>query len=146
MSCTFAQLRTAVSTKVLTVAGMHLTNFPPGYFLRMQNTIAHKAFVVSLRTSTDSNERQRLPVGIYLTTTVEVQYAYRLRPMDIYPTDYDASLNLEEQIIRAVLGSYSGIQAGIELRYNRSTRTVVDSLEYMVHALEFTALHTLPTS
>ena len=142
MSCTLPQLRAAVATQVLTVSGMTLTRFPPGYFLRMQNTLAHKAFIVSLRSST-SNERQRSPSNLYLQTTVEIQYAFRLRPKDVYPTDYDSSLTLEQDIIKAIIGSYSGIQNGITIRYVRSSRSVVESLEYMIHNLEFTAHHTI---
>jgi hypothetical protein len=142
MSCSLPQLRAAVATQVLTVAGMTLTRFPPGYFTRMQNTLAHKAFVVSLRSST-SNERQRSPTNIYLQTTVEIQFCHRLRPKDVYPTDYDASLTLEQDIIKAVIGSYAGVQNGITIRYIRSARSVVESLEYMIHNLEFTAHHTI---
>jgi len=143
MSCSLPQLRAAVTTQVLTVNGMHLSRFPPAYFLRMQNTLAHKAFIVSLRSSSQA-ERQRSPTLIYLDTLVEVEFAHRLRPKDVYPTDYDLSLTLEQEIIKAILGSYNGIQAGITIRFIRATRSVVESLEYMVHRLEFTAHHTLP--
>tara|TARA_A100001011_G_scaffold392231_1_gene479370 strand:+ start:1331 stop:1768 length:438 start_codon:yes stop_codon:yes gene_type:complete len=145
MSCTFAQLRAAITTKVSGVTGFNLTRFPPGYFARMQNTIAHKAFLVNIRTSQDAPERQRR-AGIYLNTTVIVEFAFRLRPKDVYPTDYDAALDAEEDVIRAVLSSFSGVQAGIEIRYNRSSRLVVDSLEYQIHTLEFTARHVLPNT
>tara|TARA_Y100000114_G_scaffold138143_1_gene140917 strand:+ start:76 stop:513 length:438 start_codon:yes stop_codon:yes gene_type:complete len=145
MSCTFSQLRAAVATKVAGVSGFKLTRFPPGYFARMQNTIAHKAFLVNLRSSQDAPERQRR-AGIYLNTTVEVEFAFRLRPKDVYPTDYDTALNAEEDVIRAVLSSYNGVQPGVEIRYNRSSRQVVDTLEYQIHNIEFTARHVLPNT
>jgi hypothetical protein len=145
MSCSLSQLRTAIASKISALSGFNQTRFPPGYFARMQNTIAHKAFLVNIRTSQDAPERQRR-AGIYLNTTVEVEFAFRLRPKDVYPTDYDAALDAEEDVIRAVLSSYSGVQSGIEIRYNRSSRLVVDTIEYQIHNLEFTARHVLPNT
>ena len=137
MASSFAQVRQAIKTKVETVAGFKLVPFPPSYFRRVQNTIAHKGFTVDMPTSSDEGERMRRGLT-YVTSTARVIFAYRLRPKDII-TDYDLCMDTEEDIINAVLGPVQNIQ----IRYNRSTRDVPDSMEYMITTLEFTILHTI---
>lgn len=142
MSQSFAQVRSLIAAKVSALSGYNLVKMPPQYFGRVQNTLAHKGFTVDVRSSQDSGERQRR-VGPMLQSIVTVSFAYRLRPKDMYPTDYDAALDAEEDIIRACLTSYN---TDIQVRYVRSTRVVQQSLEYAIHNIEFTVLHTLPTT
>jgi hypothetical protein len=137
MASSFAQVRQAIKTKVETVAGFKLVPLPPSYFRRIQNTIAHKGFTVDMPTSSDEGERMRRGLT-YVTSTARVIFAYRLRPKDII-TDYDLCMDAEEDIINAVLGTVQDMQ----IRYNRSTRDVPDSMEYMITTLEFTILHTI---
>ena len=137
MASSFAQVRQAIKTKVETVAGFKLVPLPPSYFRRIQNTIAHKGFTVDMPTSSDEGERMRRGLT-YVTSTARVIFAYRLRPKDII-TDYDLCMDAEEDIINAVLSTVQDIQ----IRYNRSTRDVPDSMEYMITTLEFTILHTI---
>ena len=137
MASSFAQVRQAIKTKVETVAGFKLVPLPPSYFRRIQNTIAHKGFTVDMPTSSDEGERMRRGLT-YVTSTARVIFAFRLRPKDII-TDYDLCMDAEEDIINAVLGTVQDLQ----IRYNRSTRDVPDSMEYMITTLEFTILHTI---
>ena len=137
MASSFAQVRQAIKTKVETVAGFKLVPLPPSYFRRIQNTIAHKGVTVDMPTSSDEGERMRRGLT-YVTSTARVIFAYRLRPKDII-TDYDLCMDAEEDIINAVLGTVQDMQ----IRYNRSTRDVPDSMEYMITTLEFTILHTI---
>lgn len=137
MASSFAQVRQAIKTKVETVAGFKLVPLPPSYFRRIQNTIAHKGFTVDMPTSSDEGERMRRGLT-YVTSTARVIFAFRLRPKDII-TDYDLCMDAEEDIINAVLGTVQDMQ----IRYNRSTRDVSDSMEYMITTLEFTILHTI---
>lgn len=137
MASSFAQVRQAIKTKVETVAGFKLVPFPPSYFRRVQNTMAHKGFTVDMPSSSDEGERMRRGLT-YVTSTARVIFAYRLRPKDII-TDYDLCMDSEEDIINAVLGPVQDLQ----IRYNRSTRDVSDSMEYMITTLEFTILHTI---
>ena len=137
MASSFAQVRQAIKTKVETVAGFKLVPLPPSYFRRIQNTIAHKGFTVDMPTSNDEGERMRRGLT-YVTSNARVIFAYRLRPKDII-TDYDLCMDAEEDIINAVLGTVQDMQ----IRYNRSTRDVPDSMEYMITTLEFTILHTI---
>ena len=78
-----------------------------------------------------------------MQSIVVISFAYRLRPKDMYPTDYDAALDAEEDIIRACLTSYN---ANLQVRYVRSTRVVQQTLEYAIHNIEFNVFHTLPDS
>ena len=78
-----------------------------------------------------------------MQSIVNVSFAYRLRPKDMYPTDYDAALDAEEDVIRACLSSYT---ADIQIRYVRSTRVVQQTLEYAIHNIEFSVLHTLSST
>jgi hypothetical protein len=142
MSQSFAQVRSLIAAKVSALSGFNLVKMPPQYFGRVQNTLAHKGFTVDVRSSQDSGERQRR-IGPMLQSIVIVSFAYRLRPKDMYPTDYDAALDAEGDVIRACLTSYS---TDIQVRYVRSTRVVQQSLEYAIHNIEFTVLHTLPTT
>ena len=142
MSQSFAQVRSLIAAKVDALTGFNLVKMPPQYFGRVQNTLAHKGFTVDVRSSQDSGERQRR-IGPMLQSIVIVSFAYRLRPKDMYPTDYDAALDAEGDVIRACLTSYS---TDIQVRYVRSTRVVQQSLEYAIHNIEFSVLHTLPTT
>lgn len=142
MSQSFAQVRSLIAAKVDALSGFNLVKMPPQYFGRVQNTLAHKGFTVDVRSSQDSGERQRR-IGPMLQSIVMVSFAYRLRPKDMYPTDYDAALDAEGDVIRACLTSYS---TDIQVRYVRSTRVVQQSLEYAIHNIEFSVLHTLPTT
>ena len=137
MASSFSSVRQAIKTKVETVAGFKLVPLPPNYFRRIQNTIAHKGFTVDMPTSSDGGERMRRGLT-YVSTTARVIFAFRLRPKDII-TDYDLCMDAEEDIINAVLGPVQDLQ----IRYNRSTRDVPDSMEYMITTLEFTILHTI---
>ena len=141
MSISLSQVRSAVASQVSSVAGFSQVKFPAEYFGRIENSIAHKGFSVSVSRSTAVGDRQRISEGIYTITDVVVIFGYRLRPKDIYPTDYDLCLDSEEEIIKKVLSSYSSIRAGTQIVYNGSNRSIPDSLEYMITQMEFTAYH-----
>ena len=142
MGVALADLRSEVATNVGAIDGFNLAKMAPEYFGRQQNTVAHKSYVVGVDSTTATTERQRRTVGVYVQTNVVVRFAHRLRPLDVYPTDYDTTLNVEQTVINAVLGTYSTNNA-FTIRYNGTTRTVVDSQEYMIVSCSFIALHTI---
>ena len=142
MGVSFAQLRSEVANNVGALSGFTLAKMAPAYFGRQQNTVAHKSYVVGVDSTTATTERQRRTVGVYAQTNVVVTFAHRLRPLDVYPTDYDNALDVEQTVINAVLGTYATNNA-FTIRYNGSTRSVVDSQEYIIMVLQFVALHTL---
>ena len=93
-------------------------------------------------TAARTEERQRRSVGVYIQTPVQVIFSYRLRPLDIYPTDYDLAMDKEEQVIQKVLESYVSDNQ-FTIRSVSSTREVTDSQEYIIITIEFTTLHTI---
>ena len=135
-------LRGAIASKVSEVSGFQESTHSPDYFGRTQNTIAHRGFTVGLSSSVAMDERQRRTIGVYLNTPVQVAFAFRLRPLDIYPTDYDLALDAEVSVINKVLEAYTGPN-DFTIRYLSSTREVTDSQEYCIITVDFEALHTI---
>jgi hypothetical protein len=142
MGVSFAQLRSEIANNIGALSGFTLARMAPTYFGRQQNTVAHLSYVVGVDSTTATTERQRRVVGVYAQTNVVVTFAHRLRPLDVYPTDYDNALDVEQTVINAVLGTYA-INNAFTIRYNGTQRSVVDSQEYIIMQLQFTALHTL---
>ena len=142
MALSLSTLRKGIAAKILELSGFSQSTHTPDYFGRTQDTTAHKSFVVSMANSTAMPERQRRAVGVYLNTPLQVQFAYSLRPLDVYPIDYDAALDAEESVIHKVLEAYS-TNNQFTLRYLGSLREVTDSQEYIIVTLDFEALHTI---
>lgn len=142
MSLSLSTLRQGIASKIQELSGFKLSKHSPDFFGRTENTVAHLAFSVGLNSSTATEERQRRSVGVYIQTPVTVIFSYRLRPLDIYPTDYDLAMDTEEQVIQKVLESYVSNNQ-FTIRYVSSTREVTDSQEYIIITIEFTTLHTI---
>lgn len=143
MSLSFSQLRTAIATKIETIDGMKESKFPAQYFEKSQDSVIHKSFSVGLETVSDLGSRQSRGRELLVSTNIIVVFAYRLRPKDVYPTDYDNSLNLEREIIETLLGYYGTIQNQISIKFDSSSRTINDNLEYQITSLFFTAQHNI---
>lgn len=144
MSLKFSQIRSAFTSQISTITGFSLCRQLPDYFGRTKDTIAHKSFSVGISVTNQFDaERQRRGVGVYVDSSVQVKFAYRLRPLDVYPTDYDLALNAEEQVINKCLSSYAAIQAEVQVRYLNSNRVATESNEYMIHTIDFQVLHTI---
>ena len=137
---TLSQIRNAIRTKVDAITDFREVSFPVEFFDRSQNSLAHLGFAVGCRISNASNERQR-GTRHYLETDIQIVFAHRIRPHSV-TEDYNNALDTEKTVIDAVLGSYSDIQPGTELRYNRSTRVIANSIEYTIITIELTAYHT----
>jgi len=137
-----SSIRKAMAAKIEELSGFKESKHTPDFFGRTENTVAHKAFSISVASSSAMEERQRRAVGVYLSTPMEVIFSHRLRPLDIYPTDYDAALDTEEQVINKVLEAYISDNA-FSIRYASSQRAVTDSQEYIIITLSFNILHTI---
>ena len=135
-----SQVRRAVRDQILAIDGMHELPFPAEYIGRSQNSKAHKGFAIAVSTTNTKDDRQRRTVGYYLQTTVRVIFCHRLRPKDVN-TDIDNALDLEQDVIIKALLSYATIRQGLEIRYNRSVRTIDDSIEWIISDSEFTVFH-----
>lgn len=138
-----SQVRQAFAEKIAALDGFKESKHTPDFFGRTENTVAHLAFTVSMASSSAMDERQRSAVGQYISTPVQVVFSYRLRPLDIYPTDYDLAMDTEEAIIAACLDAYTSPKNLFTVRYVGSTREVTESQEYMIIYIDFTTLHTI---
>ena len=147
MALSLSQIRSALSNQILNISGMRLAKHLPDYFGRVQDTVAHKAFTVQIDNVVGrTDERQRRSIGVYALTTVTIKFAFRLRPLDVYPTDYDNSLDLEVQLIDQVLKSYASIQTEVQIRFVSSDRQSTNSNEYMITTIVFNVYHTIKHS
>ena len=99
--------------------------------------------MVGLPNTQQLPERQRRAIGTYVQTSIEVKFAFRLRPTDVYPLDYNNALLAEREVTNQVLKSYGAIKQGVQLRFDSSMRMSTDSNEYMLHTLNFTIFHTI---
>ena len=105
MPIKISTVRQKIAAQIATLSGFHQPKLPPEYLGRITDTIAHKAFGVEVNQVVNIPERQRLTVGVYVQSTIIVKFAYRLRPHDTYPIDYDASFDAVEDVIQKVLAS-----------------------------------------
>jgi len=142
MAQSLSSIRKQIATKVAAITGFKESNHTPDYFGRTENTIANKAFAVGVSNSVAMEERQRRGIGVYMSTPMIVTFAYRLRPLDVYPTDYDLALDTEQEVIQGILGTYT-LDNAFTIRYLQSQRVVTDSQEYIIISLTFNILHTI---
>ena len=140
MSVSVKEVQRALAIKIGDLSGFREVRQLPELFGRTQNTIAHLCFAVEVSGSQQSNERQRIAVGLYVDTTVRVKLAYRLRPHDLV-LDYGNALDKEQEVIQAVM--QRNFAKGIEVRFLRATRRTPDSQEYLISEIELSALHTI---
>lgn len=134
-----SEVRSAIASKVDALSGFKELPFPAEYLGRVQNSIAHKGFGVSVESSLANEDRQARRTPYYLATAIRIKFAYRLRPHSVID-DYGSAMDSEQDVLVAVLGSYAS-NLGLQVRYNRSIRNFTDSLEYIIIELELTALH-----
>ena len=144
MTIKISTVRQKIAAQIATLSGFHQPKLPPEYLGRITDTIAHKAFGVEVNQVVNVPERQRLTVGVYVQSTVIVKFAYRLRPHDTYPIDYDASFDAVEDVIQKVLASYQALSVGLVPKFTNARHTIPNSLEYIIHELTFSVLHTIP--
>jgi len=142
MAQSLSSIRKQIAAKVAAITGFKESNHTPDYFGRTENTIANKAFAVGVANSVAMEERQRRGIGVYMSTPMIVTFAYRLRPLDVYPTDYDLALDTEQEVIQGILGTYT-LDNAFTIRYLQSQRVVTDSQEYIIISLTFNILHTI---
>lgn len=142
MALTYSNIRAAIATKIDSLTGFNEVKVPVDFIGRTQKTIAHLGFSIGINSSSDSGERQRRAI-YYLDSLVTVKFMFRLRPLDVYPVDYDNCLDKEIDVVKAVLSSYSSIQDQMTIRFNSSTREISSALEFMIVTLTFNVKHTI---
>jgi hypothetical protein len=133
-------VRNAIIAKVDGLTGFRMSPFPVELFDRSQNTLAHLAFAVSISSTQSMDERQRVPTRVFMSSNVNVIFAFRIRPHSV-SADYNNAMDKEITVIETILGSYASTP-GIEIRYNQSIRTFAQSLEYVLIETNYTVVHT----
>jgi len=140
---TVSALRTRVATALAGLSGWTESRHPPGLFGRDTDSLLPGAFSVDVEdTSTHSGDgRQRISEGAYVSTTVTVRWAHRLRG-DAPVSDYGAALDAEASAVVAVLGVS---RADLHLTYVSSVRDTSQE-GWLIGGIRFRALHRLALS
>ena len=143
MSLKFSQIHAAMAAKINTLAGFKQARFPVEYFGRTSNPLAHLGYAIGIQsTQANGNRQPTTGSGMEVFSTIEVIFAYRLRPTDAYPTDYKNALDKEEIVTMKLLETYPTTPQ-LQLRYISTSRELPESLEYSIHRIEYQALHYL---
>lgn len=143
-SIKLSTIRERFTNAIDDISGMIKTYLPYDVFGRTPNSIAHKAYSVGIGGSNANDERQRASTGCLLSTDVDVKMSYRIRPLDQL-TDVDAAMDLENDIIIAILDRTNGnLYPNLHIRFESSQRAMTDSGEYMISTLQFQTLHYIP--
>lgn len=119
MGTSVAEIRGLVTAAIAALDGWAVSRFAPEYFGRDADQLMHHAFAVGAPATEPRDPRQGLTEGMLCTTTVEVQWAHRLRG-DAQSADYDAALNAEQDLVKAVVGVSS--QHVLVVRLTRSAK------------------------
>ena len=139
----FSTIRSAMSTKIDTLAGFKLSRFPPDMIGRGPAPISHLSYSIGFDTISGRGGRQSPSKSVELSTGVTVVFAYRLKPTSIYPSSYDLAMTQEQNLILKILESYAGIPTGLEIEFVSSSRELVESAEYSLHRLIFNITHSI---
>lgn len=98
-------LRMLVSRAIDAMQGWTVSRWAPGLFGRDTDHLMHLSFVVDVPDTSVSNRdgRQRLTEGLLVESTIEVQWAYRLK-VDAQSASYGEMLDAEQKLVAAVRG------------------------------------------
>ncbi len=140
MTVSVAEVQSTLAAKISALSGFRQVRQLPEMFGRAHNTLAHLGFSVEVAQTSEIPERQRIPVGLYVNSSIRVKFAYRLRPHDII-LDYGNALDKEQAVISVLLAR--NFAKGIEVKFIRATRRTPESQEYLISEIEINALHTI---
>ena len=98
-----ATLRQAVIAAVSLLDGWTLSKFAPELFGRDTDQLSHHSFTVGIPSTEPRDAEQSLAWEMLSASTVEVQWAHRLRG-DAQSADYDAACDAEQDVVKAVIG------------------------------------------
>lgn len=98
-----SRVRGAISDAIAGLDGWTKSRWAPDLYGKDTDHLLHHSFAVGVTTtSPDSRDnRQRVSEGLLVASTVEVQWAHRLRG-DAQSADYDAMLDDEQAMVGAV--------------------------------------------
>ena len=142
MTLTVKALRQRIEAALSAVAGFTLSPLVLDNFARSPESVMHRGFAVGVPVSRwTTNGRQRVTVGSLDETTITVRFAYKIKPK-AQNASYDAALDDERSLIKAVVGMSRVNVTG--LVYDNTRRAVLDSGEWVVIDVAFSAQHLSP--
>jgi len=137
-------IRSRFGTAIGAIAGMTESRNPFGRFGYNPNSVAHLRFACGVMSCNRIDaDRQREAQGVFVTTTMGVRFAYRLRPKDQI-TSYDESFDQAQSVIQAITNRTSAVYANIQIFFDDLGHEITDSGEYMVFTVRFLIYHYLP--
>jgi hypothetical protein len=97
-----ATIRALVVAAIRTLSGWTQSRFAPELFGRDTDSLLHHSFAVGVPTTEVRDGRQGLSEGALVYSTIEVQWAHRLRA-DAQNGDYDAATDAEQDLVKKVV-------------------------------------------
>ena len=144
MGTSVSTIRARIATAVDAVSGFTESRYVYDLFGSDSRHIMHKAFAVGVnQTTSKPTARTRRHSGQWAVTTYAVKFAVRIRA-DAQVADYDAALNLEEDVVQAALAMAQTSVSSIELA-SVPTRTVSPGGEWFLGQIAFEVTHLYPT-
>ena len=143
MVVSLATIRQRFATMIDSLDGFDESRNPFDGYGRSPNTVAHKRFMVGIRSvSSRDDDRQRRGVGVMTSTEVLVRYAYRIRPKDQIES-FDDGLDSAQTVINAITKRSTPLHDEIQIRFGGMDNELSDSGEWMSITLAFEVLHYL---
>jgi hypothetical protein len=98
-----ATVRGLIIAAIDALDGWTPSRFAPELFGRDTDRLLHHSFAVGVPSTEPKDGRQSLTDGCLVISTVEVQWAHRLRG-DAQSGDYDDATDAEQALVQAVVG------------------------------------------
>ena len=141
---TVRQLREDVTTRIATLSGWKESRVAPDNFGRDADLSSGTWFVVHVSETQDLRAYRGKPAeGTLVESTLIVRYSWRLAPKDMAGS-YDNALDGEQAVINKLMVYDATWPLSYKVQFVRVTRETSDVGEWVVGAVEFRAVHTLP--
>jgi hypothetical protein len=143
-SKTVRQLREDVTARVGALTGWKESRVAPDNFGRDADLSSGVWFVVHVSETSDLRAYRGRPAeGVLVESTVFVRYSWRLSPKSMSDT-YDAALDGEQLVVNALMVYDATWPQSYKVQFVRVTRETNDAGEWVLGAVEFRVIHTLP--
>jgi len=143
-SKTVRQLREDVTTRIATLSGWKESRIAPDNFGRDADLSSGTWFVVHVSETQDLRAYRGKPAeGTLVESTLIVRYSWRLAPKDMSGT-YDNALDGEQAVINKLMVYDATWPLSYKVQFVRVSRETNDVGEWVVGAVEFLVVHTLP--
>ena len=143
-SKTVRQLREDVTTRIATLATWKESRVAPDNFGRDADLSSGVWFVVHVSETQDLRAYRGKPAeGLLVESNLLVRYSWRLAPKSMADS-YDGALDGEQAVINKLMVYDATWPSFYKFQFVRVTRDTNDVGEWVVGAVEFRVVHTLP--